>query len=102
MPLVAELSPSSCIDDGIDPAPFKERNHVCRKRRQEADTKAAISMDYRSIPAVAPDPFLMKQEHRYPSLVERLKPDLFDFKRLWIKWYFVFVIECVLEGFEIN
>jgi hypothetical protein len=72
------------------------------KSRQEADTKAAISMDYRSIVAVALDASLMKEEHRYPGLVERFKPDLFDLKHLWIKWYFALVIERVLESFEIQ
>ncbi len=59
-------------------------------------------MNYRSIVAVALDPSLMKQEHRYSGLVERFKPDLLDLKHLRIKWYFVLMIECVLEGFEIH
>jgi len=53
-----------------------------RKRRQQADAKAAIAVNHRRIVAVALNASLMEQEHRYARLIARFKPDLFDRKIL--------------------
>ena len=70
-----------------------------RKRRQQADAKAAISMNHRGMVAVALDPSLMKQERRNSRLVARFKPDLFDHKILRIKSDFVLMMEFIRQGF---
>src|SRR5215216_2490783 len=102
MPRLAKLASSSRVEDHIDPAAFKKWNHLGHKRRPKADTKAAVSMDHRSISAVALEVSFMKQEHRYPRLVTRFNPRLFELKQRRIKWHFVFTKQCVLQCFEIH
>ena len=69
-----------------------------RKRWHQTDTKASVSVDHRGVLAIPFYPSLMNQEHRNPRLVERLKPDLFDLKHLWIKWDVGTLLEGVLES----
>src|SRR6185295_20314450 len=99
MPFFAEFSAASRVDDGVDSSPLQERDHMRRKRRQQADAKAAISMNHRSILAVALDPSLMKQEHRYSRVIARFEPNLFDRKLLRIKSDSVLVMEFIRQSF---
>src|SRR6185295_993573 len=102
MPFFAEFSAASRVDDGVDSSALQERDHMRRKRRQQTDAKAAISMNHRRIVAVARDPSLMNQEHRYARLVSRFKPDLFDREILRIKSDFVLMNEFISQRFQIH
>src|SRR5437016_14356061 len=99
MPIFAEFSSASRVDDRVNSSTLEEWDHMRRKRRQQADAKAAISMNHRRMVAVALDPSLMNQEHRYARLVARFKPDLLDRKIFRIKSDFVLMMEFIRQSF---